>query len=203
MILLFFKAFLIGLSIAMPIGPIATFLIKNSLERGFKAGLAVGFGAALVEGIYSFVAASGFVLVAKFLNNHLTEIKLFCGILLILLGIFEVKNAAKISTAEIKMKRHGFFRTAFLVMLITFANPITIVFFAGVFATISGNNFGALDIAIISCGAFCGSLSWTASLSFVISKIRHKISQKKIIQIRLISGLIIAGFGVYGISSLI
>lgn len=202
MILLFLKAVLIGLSIAMPIGPIATFLIKNSLERGFKAGLAVGFGAALVEGLYSFIAASGFAFVAHFLNNYLDAMKLFCGFLLVMLAIFEIKSCDKNSAKELKIEYQGFAKTVFVVMLLTMANPLTIVFFAGVFATMSNNNFDALSIALISFGAFAGSLSWTASLSYFIAKIRHKISQKWMMQIRLISAFIIAVFGLYGMSSI-
>lgn len=202
MFFLFLKAILIGLSIAMPIGPIATLLIKNSLERGFKSGLAVGLGAALVEGIYSFIAASGFTFVAKFLSEYLDEMKLVCATLLILLGLFEIRNATKVSTAEIKMSQHGFAKTVFLVMLLTLANPVTIVFFAGVFSAISANNFDAASIAVISFGAFVGSLSWTASLSFFVAKIRHKISQKWITRIKIISGLMIGSFGIYGLSAI-
>lgn len=201
MFLLFCKAALIGLSIAMPVGPIATLLIKNSLTRGFKSGLAVGFGAALVEGLYSFIAASGFAIVAHFLNNYLAAIKLFCGLLLVLLGLYEIKNCGQNSSQEIKIKYQGFAKTAFLVMLLTMANPVTIIFFAGVFATIAGNKFDSLSIAIISLGAFTGSLSWTAGLSYAISKIRHKISQKNLKLIKIISALLIMSFGIYGIIS--
>lgn len=202
MIILFLKAALIGLSIAMPIGPIATLLIKNVLERGFKAGLAVGVGAAIVEGLYSFIAASGFAIVAKFLDNYLDVMKLLFGFLLVLLGILEIKSCDQISTKELKLKYDGFCKTVFFVMLLTMANPITIVFFAGVVATISGNNYDALSIAVISLGAFTGSLFWTSSMSYAIAKIRHKISTKTMLKIKLISGLIISGFGLYGISSI-
>lgn len=201
MFLLFCKAMLIGLSIAMPVGPIATLLIRNSLTRGFKAGLAVGFGAALVEGLYSFIAASGFAIIAHFLNNYLAAIKLFCGLLLVLLGLYEIRNCAQNSVRNLEMKYQSFAKTAFLVMLLTMANPVTIIFFAGVFATIAGNKFDGLSIAIISCGAFAGSLSWTAGLSYVISKIRHKISEKNMMLIKIISALIILSFGIYGITS--
>lgn len=202
MLVLFCKAALIGLSIAMPIGPIATLLIKNSLERGFKAGLAVGFGAALVEGLYSFIAASGFAIVAQFLDNYLDAMKLCFGFLLVVMGILEIRKSAEISSKEIKIRYDSFAKTAFLVMLITMANPVTIIFFTGVFAAIAGNNYNATSIAIISFGAFVGSFSWTAGLSYTIAKIRHKISDQTMRRIKLISGIIIAGFGLYGISSI-
>lgn len=202
MFFLFLKAILIGLSIAIPIGPIATLLIKNSLERGFKSGVAVGLGAALVEGFYSFVAAGSFAFIATFLNDYSNVMKLVCASLLIMLGIYEIKKATQISDSEIKMKNHGFTKTVVLVMFLNITNPMTIVFFAGVFAAIGAINFDAVSIAIISFGAFFGSFSWSVFLSFAVAKMRHKISQKWIKILKIISGIMIAGFGIYGIGSL-
>ena len=56
MLIIFLKAILIGLSVAMPIGPISTLAIKNCLTRGFAIGFATSFGASITEGFYGFVA---------------------------------------------------------------------------------------------------------------------------------------------------
>ena len=73
--LLFLKSMLIGLSIAMPIGPISVLAIKNCLARGFAIGFATSFGASITEGFYAFVATGGLVFISKFLttytNSHL------------------------------------------------------------------------------------------------------------------------------------
>ncbi len=201
MLFLLLKAALIGLSISMPIGPIATLLIKNTLERGFKAGLAVALGASLIDGFYGFIAASGFAFVAQFLDNYLNFIKFFFGFLLVIMGIFEVKDSDKISKKGLQLKHKTFLKTLFFVMLLTATNPITIIFFTGIFATISSGNFNNLTILIMSFGVFFGSFLWTFGLSCTISKIRHKISAKIMMRIKLASGLIISGFGLYGMSS--
>ncbi len=201
MLFLFLKAALIGLSISMPIGPIATLLIKNTLERGFKAGLAVALGASLIDGFYGFIAASGFSFIAQFLDNYLDFMKFFFGFLLVMMGIFEIKNSNKNSKKGIKLKHQSFFKTLFFVMFLTATNPITIIFFAGIFATISDSNFNNFTILLMSFGVFIGSFSWTFGLSCAIAKIRHKISAKIMMRIKLISGLIISGFGLYGMSS--
>lgn len=199
MLIVLLKGFIIGLSIAMPIGPIAMLLIRNTLERGFKFGLAVGLGAALIEGFYSLIAASGFAIIAQLLNDYLIQIKLSSALLLIVLGIFEIKNSSANSSKEIKIKQNGFAKTVILVALLTAANPMTIVYFTGVFAAISSNNFDFLKVILISIGAFLGSISWTTFLSYSVSKMRHKISPKWVKIIRIISGLMICLFGIYGI----
>ncbi|MBM5782352.1 MAG: hypothetical protein FJ368_02905 [Pelagibacterales bacterium] len=203
MLSILLKGFIIGLSIAMPIGPIAMFLIRNTLERGFKFGFAVGLGAALIEGIYSFIAASGFVIIAKFLDSYLVQIKVVSALLLILLGFFEIYSSKKSSNKEIAIKESGFLKTVIFVALFTAANPLTIVFFTGVFATISSSNFNFIGAILISLGAFFGSLVWTIFLSKLVAKMRHKISTKWIRIIRIISGFVIALFGFYGIYQII
>ncbi len=199
MIALFLKGFIIGLSIAMPIGPISMFLIRNTLERGFKFGFAVGFGAAFIEGIYSFIAASGFVIIARFLDSYLLQIKVVSALLLILLGFFEIYSSKRSSNKEIPIRETSFLKTVIFVSLFTAANPLTIVFFTGVFATISSTNFNFFGAVLISLGAFLGSLLWTTVLSKIVTKMRHKLSIKWIIIIRIISGIIISLFGFYGI----
>jgi len=195
MTILFFKAFLIGLSIAMPIGPIATLLIKNTLERGWRMGFAVGLGAALVEGFYGFVVSGGFVIISDFVSKHTYEISLIGGAMLMLLGLREIKNSYDSRINEIKMKKQGFLRTVFLVSLLTLANPMTMVFFAGVIASMSQEVFDFKKTIIMVLGTFCGSLAWTTFLSGVVFTIRHKIPQKWMVLIKVVSGLIISGFG--------
>ncbi len=92
MFALFFKAFLIGLSIAMPIGPIATLCIKNAISRGWRMGFAVGLGAALAEGFYGFVVSGGFVFISDFIMKYLFEIKLIGSFVLLFIGFTEIKN---------------------------------------------------------------------------------------------------------------
>ncbi len=58
-IALFVQSFLIGLSIAAPVGPIGLLTIQRSLQLGPRAGLATGLGAALADALYGAVGAYG------------------------------------------------------------------------------------------------------------------------------------------------
>ena len=199
MFALFFKAFLIGLSIAMPIGPIATLCIKNAISRGWRMGFAVGLGAALAEGFYGFVVSGGFVFISDFIMKYLFEIKLIGSFVLLFIGFTEIKNRHDKPSREIKMQAHGFFRIMIFVMLLTIANPMTIIYFASVFASMGAKSLDFSNAAIMVIGVFAGSLAWTAFLSAVVSIIRHKISQVWMVRIKIISGLMIAGFGLFGL----
>ena len=60
----FLKGFLIGVSMAAPIGPISILTIRRSLMRGHHAGIATALGVALADG---FMRWSRFLDVSNFL----------------------------------------------------------------------------------------------------------------------------------------
>ena len=57
--MLFIKSVVMGLSIAVPVGPIGMLCIQRSLSRGFQAGFATGVGAACADAIYGLLGALG------------------------------------------------------------------------------------------------------------------------------------------------
>lgn len=203
MILLFLKSILIGLSIAMPIGPISTLAIKNCLTRGWSIGFATSFGASLTEGFYGFVATGGLAFIAKFLTDYISQVKVISGCALILLGLYEIKTSTKFSIETVKMKSRGFFQTMFFVSFLTLGSPMTIVLFVGIFATMGGESLTAAEMAVTVAGIFSGSVLWAFILCGTVSKIRHKLSKKWMARVKILSGLIIGGFGVYGVGSVL
>lgn len=203
MLTLFLKSILIGLSVAMPIGPISTLAIKNCLTRGFKIGFATSFGASITEGFYGFVATGGLIFISKFLTTYVSEVKIISGVALILLAAYEIKTAKNLSTTEIKMKSRGFFHTIFFTSFLTLGSPMTIALFIGVFATMTGNMLSAEEMGITVLGIFTGSVIWAFVMCGTVATIRHKLSQKWMSHVKIISGLIIGSFGLYGIVSVL
>ncbi len=201
MLIIFLKAILIGLSVAMPIGPISTLAIKNCLTRGFAIGFATSFGASITEGFYGFVATGGLAFISEFLTNYISEVKVISGIALILLAAYEIKTAKDFSFTEIKMKSRGFFKTMFFVAFLTLGSPMTIVLFVGVFATMSGTVLTQSEMIVTVIGIFSGSVLWAFIMCGTVSAIRHKLSQTLMSYVKIFAGLVIGAFGTYGICS--
>ncbi len=201
LIFIFFKAFVIGFSIAMPVGPIGLLCIKNTLSHGFKIGLAVGLGAALADSFYGFLAGGGLVLFSKFLLEYTNYIKIIGGIFLIYLGVKEIKNYKEISRKAANIKTSHFFKTTSTVFLLTLANPATIIAFIAIFAAIGAADSAAsgAGLAAMILGVFCGSLIWWIILSSAVTKIKHKISENIMKKIKIFSGIILCAFGVYAV----
>ena len=67
---MFVKGFIIGISIAAPVGPIGVLCIQRTLTGGYIHGLVTGLGAATADAVYGFIAAFGlFALFGYFKSN--------------------------------------------------------------------------------------------------------------------------------------
>lgn len=197
MLLLFLKAWIIGFSIAMPVGPIGMLCIKNTLTRGFKIGIAVWLGAAFADSFYWFLAGGGLVGVSSFLLDFSNVIQIIGGSFLLYLGAMEIKNMQKISSKELTIQETGICTTIWTVFLLTLANPATILSFIWIFASIWGLFLTGIDIGIMILGVFLGSLVWWLILVSIVSIIRHKLPEKFMRGIRFLSGCILMCFGLW------
>ena len=56
---LFLEAFALGVVVAAPLGPVGATVVRTGLLRGFAPALAIGVGAAVVDGVYFVAAAAG------------------------------------------------------------------------------------------------------------------------------------------------
>lgn len=63
------KGIIIGLSIAVPVGPIGVLCINRTLAQGRISGLVSGLGAATADAIYSCVAGFGFTFIKWLYSN--------------------------------------------------------------------------------------------------------------------------------------
>ncbi|MGD0154376.1 MAG: LysE family transporter [Thermacetogeniaceae bacterium] len=216
----FSKGLIIGLSIAAPVGPIGVLCIQRTLTEGTALGLASGLGAALADGLYGAIAGFGLTFVSGFLLSHQSLIRLLGGIFLCYLGLraffkrtnfgdvpplINASHPAKPEPTKIDKSDRALFSTLISTFFLTLTNPLTIVFFTGVFAGLgvvdTGRNY-TLALALV-LGVFMGSALWWVILTFGTSILRDKLHLQKLQWINRVSGLIMLGFGIIALSSLI
>lgn len=194
------KALVIGIAIAAPVGPIGMICIRKTLERGLRGALAVGLGAAVADSVYGIVAITGLTAITQFLLEKALLIKLFGGVFLLYLAYKEIKSTPTISYDGFdKNKKLG--RLALQVFFLTLTNPMTILSFVGIFASIGGGVSSPIESYAMIIGIFLGSMSWWLTLGFIISKIQNKLPEVWIGRIRYLSTLILAGFGLLSLVS--
>ncbi|MCI1640051.1 MAG: LysE family translocator [Bacteroidales bacterium] len=80
------KGFVIGICASAPIGPIAIFVIQQSLSYGHKTGFVTGLGATFVDTLFAIIAIFALAVAQEFVSMHRELILIVGGIVVALLG---------------------------------------------------------------------------------------------------------------------
>lgn len=203
MILLLVRGVILGLSIAAPVGPIGVLCLRRTLARGRSAGFVSGLGAATADALYGSIAGFGLTLVSSFLVDQQTWIRLIGGLLLCYLGI----QAATAEPREsVESDHHGGLIGAYgSAFLLTLSNPMTILAFAAIFAGLgaSGASQGYGAAGVLVLGVFLGSVLWWFALSGIASLFRERFDIRLMRWTNRFSGIVLVGFGVAALASLL
>ncbi|WP_434735304.1 LysE family translocator [Accumulibacter sp.] len=194
---LFLKAGLIGLSIAAPVGPIGLLCIQRTLAHGARIGFVSGLGAAAADGVYGAVGAFGLAAVTQFFVTLALPLAV-CGALF--LGWMGVQLYRTVPRAQPAGAADGIGagRAFATVFALTLTNPMTILSFIAVFATIGGSAATTGSAAVIMVlGVFCGSALWWLALAAAIAGIRQRIGSRALQAINRTAGTVLLGFAVW------
>jgi len=196
------KGLAVGLSIAAPVGPIGLLCIRRSLEQGRMAGLATGLGAATADTAFGAIAGFGLTAVSGFLLAHVTSLRLVGGAALCYLGVRTFLSAPARKAAQ--AGTDGLLSAYGSTVLLTLANPMTILSFVAMFAgfgiALSPNYLAA---GTLVAGVFIGSALWWLFLSSSVAWMRHRLSGEWMQTINRLSGGAIVVFGLYSLSTLL
>ena len=198
---LFIKGFVIGFSIAAPVGPIGILCIQRTLSGGNVQGLVTGLGAATADALYGFIAAFGLTFISNFLVDQSIWFRIIGGLFLCYLGLraFLRKPQEQMVSVANSTLLSAYGTTFFL----TLTNPMTILFFAGIFAGLGivSESIHYASAGLMVIGVFSGSAAWWLLLSAATGIFRNKISESKLALVNKISGFIILVFGVFALIS--
>jgi threonine/homoserine/homoserine lactone efflux protein len=200
--MLLLRGFILGFSIAAPVGPIGVLCIRRSVRDGWFAGLVSGLGAATADMLYGSVAAFGLKAVSDFMINGQAWLRGFGGFFLIYLGLRTLTSAPDPgSTAERDDGRFANYASTFM---LTLTNPMTILSFAAIFATIipADAELTTLKSLHMVAGVFLGSVTWWTILSVSVGLLRGRLSDRLNHWIQWSSGGVIILFGLAALITL-
>lgn len=199
----FLKGIVLGFSIAAPVGPIGVLCIRKTLQFGRSSGFFSGLGAASADAVYAIIAAFGLTIVSNFLLAGQLWLRLIGGLFLLYLGwkTFVAKPILQSKDVPHTTLLNDFVSTFFL----TATNPMTILSFLAIFAGLGLSNIQGdyTQGSVLVLGVFLGSAIWWLVLSEGVTLFRKKVSQNVMIWINRIAGLIILGFGIGAMVSVI
>lgn len=199
----FIKGVIVGLSIAVPVGPIGILCIRRTLTQGRVIGFLSGLGAATADAFYGAIAGFGLTFLSNLLVGQQAGLRMIGGGLLCIIGVktFLSKPAAQTSSVEGDTLWVAYLST----FILTLTNPMTILFFAAVFAglVVGRGDDHYVTAGILVLGVFIGSASWWLVLSGFTGLLRGIFDANRMRWLNRISGLIIIGFGLVAFLSVV
>lgn len=203
---------IIGILIAAPVGPVNVLCIRRSVEHGMLAGVVVGLGAVLADGMIAFLAALGVGAISGLVESYGNIIQLVGAMVLLFYGVRLMIAKSKLQVAAIRdispieaFEKKRMLRVARRLIwdfptgfFLTITNPAAVL---GLFAIIGGiSSFveirGPVEAMILVGAIMVGSLTWWVSLSVAIGWIRGRIDMQWLPRINQGAGALLTAFGV-------
>jgi threonine/homoserine/homoserine lactone efflux protein len=193
---LLINGFILGFSIAAPVGPIGILCIRRTLTRGMLNGLAAGLGAATADACYGSLAAFGLTIITNLLVENNLYLRIMGSAFLFYLG-YTTFIARPIDQRKNTYNK-GWISAYLSTFFLTITNPLTILSFAAVFAglgmiSMRGSYFSS---GLLVIGVFLGSSVWWLILSGSVHMLRKKFDYGQLIWVNRLSGVLICVFGI-------
>jgi threonine/homoserine/homoserine lactone efflux protein len=187
---------IIGVMIAVPVGPLGLLCINRALMLGPATGLFSGLGVATADALAAGTAALGISFVSDFLSDHQIILRLLGGVFLVYLGmrIYSSRPRPEIPPSSVNGLVAAYATTFF----ITLSNPVTFLQFIAIYAgwhieSMSGRYVAA---AVLALGVFIGSALWWVALFVGLTTFRERFNFRILACLHRVSGILIAGSGV-------
>lgn len=193
-----YKGFKFGIILQLAIGPVCLFIFQLSAMKGFFIGLTAVFGVTLVDGAFILAAIKG---VGSLLESQKMKarLKVFGGLVLIIFGLstilgqFDINFIPSLSLQSTSESSSGFFKA----VILTVSNPLTIIFWAGVFSTkIIEENMKDKDVYYFGLGAVLSTFFFLTIITLVGNFTMMFLSRKLIHLLNIIVGIILIYFGI-------
>lgn len=201
--LLLTKSAVIGISIAAPVGPIGLLCIQRTLVSGVKTGFACGLGAATADAIYGAIGAFGLTAIMHWLTGYTLWLSLAGALFLIIIG-WRLMSTPLATQERIDAAPTHSLAAFASTLLLTLANPMTMVSFIAVFSALSGRLvLSAQTAGTMVTGVFIGSVAWWLLLVLGVAMVRQRIKPVVIQRISQSAGVFLLGMGLWQIYDLL
>jgi threonine/homoserine/homoserine lactone efflux protein len=199
---LWIEGMLIGLVVAVPVGPLGLLCINRALMMGPMCGLFSGLGVATADALAAGIAALGISLISGFLLEHELLLRLIGGFVLCSLGymIYKTEPVAQAPVNHV----NGLLSAYVTTFLLTVSNPVTVLSFVAIYAgwhvpSLHGHYIAA---AILTAGVFSGSALWWVGLFIGLTAFHDKFNLRFLFWVHRVSGAVIAVCGIAVLLSL-
>jgi threonine/homoserine/homoserine lactone efflux protein len=198
---LFFSGVIIGLGVSAPIGPIAMFIMRQTLTFGLLSGLAAGLSTMISKGFYAWVATFLSSFIESWLHTYSRWFYCISGIFLMYIGVKIILSHIKYNKSDKKDLESSLLSSFLHTLVLTFISPMTALLFVSLFKAtgVLGRIEAAHDTAAVITGVMVGTMAWWIIFATLVSTVQKKYDLKIFKYINLISGSVIIIFSLIAI----
>lgn len=194
----------IGILVSAPMGPVGILCIKRTLNGGRKAGLFTGIGAAISDFFYCLLTGLGMSMVFDFVETNKTLLQILGSAMLLVYALFLIlKKSSNNNKNEELHKGHsknnhindlitGFFFTV--------SNPLILFLILGFFARFNFLQPEFMWFHYVAGYIFIivGALLWWFIITFFVDKIRYRFSERTMVVLNRVIGVVILIMSIVG-----
>jgi threonine/homoserine/homoserine lactone efflux protein len=199
----FLKGIVVGLLIAVPVGPVGVLCVRRTIFGGRTFGLVSGLGSAAADAFFGVVAGFGLTVVSNWLFLYEDWLRLAGGLFLVGIGVSALRKQV-VGTAKPERNAENLTAAFMSTFALTITNPVTILAFVGVFAAIGFTSRSATlsHALVLVAGVTLGSMLWWLGISLGANRFRRSFSDNTLVWLNRISGAILVASGLALLASL-
>ncbi|MER1986664.1 MAG: LysE family transporter [Solibacillus sp.] len=184
---------------AATIGPVKSVLINTGLKNGFFHAWFFSLGGLATDVLYMLIVYFG---IGQFIDSVVLKVILwsFGCFVLLYTGIENLLTLHKIEMNLKSGKRDRLRKSILSGFLMSWMNPLTILFWLGIYGSILAKTAGKLtgyQIIVISIAILLGITLVDFLYAFISSVARKVLSMRLLKIVSLISAIIMIAFGIY------
>lgn len=192
------KGLRFGMLLQFAVGPVCFFVFNSATTHGFAGGLRVVLAAALMDALYIALSCVG---VAAILNKKAVTAwaKLTGCLVLILFGLNTILGVFNVSLLpSIALFSHATSENLFVQgLLLTASNPLTIVFWSGMFsAQIIENKWDKTQLVLFAVGCVMATLIFLTAVAWFGSVLSGFLPQIAVQILNITVGVLLIVFGI-------
>jgi len=192
------KGLQFGMLLQFAVGPMCLMVFNASTTYGFVSSLALVFAIALIDAVYIVLSSVG---VAAIINRAKVKsaIKLGGCLVLVLFGANIISGAFNLSfLPDIALFSNASSENLFVQgLLLTASNPLTIVFWSGMFSTqMIENGWNKKQLFFFGAGCVMATIIFLAMIAFLGSTLGGFLPQAIIRFLNVAVGIVLIFFGI-------
>lgn len=191
-----FKGFKFGTLLQLAVGPICIFIFNKAISQGVIIAMFGVIGVVIIDGLYITLSIIG---VSTLVKRNEKIIRFIGSAILIIFGCNIIYNALiTVNSINYSLEQGGTYLTTFIkAIVLTGANPLTIVFWSGVFSSkIVEENFTRNDEILFGIGAVLSTFIWLTIVCIIGQFTNMFLNNRIVIVLNALVGVLLIFFGI-------